>query len=494
MDITKEKTPNSIGRVVKLFFERFKPDPLTAKRFERFMEIKRARISLIVVVVLYLISLFAELFVSNRPLVMVVDGKLYFPTYSKMLYADDFNFKVGDELEVSYRDFAKYLRETKRGWALLPFIPYNPFETDRTSNYPLAMTFDSAPVLGFALTSANATPGDDASMYNWVPIGEYDGFEVSDGKYVWIKFGNSATPEKIVQAPNSKNRWIGFAVGKDTSVESDNPKDYIWHHIGKNNNEIRLPDGNKVVFRYSMSKKGEMYHPLPPSWSRRHILGTDTIGRDLFARVLYGFRIAMSFSLLVAVATYFIGTIFGIAMGYFGGWFDTLSQRFIEVWERVPYLYMIMILSSIFKPTFLMFVLINIVFGWSGTTWSMRAMAYRERERDYVLAARSMGASVWRIITVHILPNVMVLIVTSLPFVISGGIGTLTSLDYLGYGLQAPTPSWGEILSMGTQTYTSAPWILSSGVTAFVVILVMVTFVGEGLREAFDPRRFTVYK
>jgi len=107
MDITKEKTPNSIGRLVKLFFERFKPDPLTAKRFERFMEIKRARISLIVVVVLYLISLFAELFVSNRPLVMVVDGKLYFPTYSKMLYADDFNFKVGDELEVSYRDFAK---------------------------------------------------------------------------------------------------------------------------------------------------------------------------------------------------------------------------------------------------------------------------------------------------------------------------------------------------------------------------------------------------
>ena len=96
--------------------------------------------------------------------------------------------------------------------------------------------------------------------------------------------------------------------------------------------------------------------------------------------------------------------------------------------------------------------------------------------------------------TYHILPNVMVLIVTSLPFVISGGIGTLTSLDYLGYGLQAPTPSWGEILSMGTQTYTSAPWILSSGVTAFVVILVMVTFVGEGLREAFDPRRFTVYK
>ena len=124
----------------------------------------------------------------------------------------------------------------------------------------------------------------------------------------------------------------------------------------------------------------------------------------------------------------------------------------------------------------------------------MRAMTYREREHDYILAARSMGASVWRIITVHILPNIMVVIVTSLPFVISGGIGALTSLDYLGYGLQPPTPSWGELLSMGTQTYQSAPWILTSIVVASVFVLVMIAFVGEGLREAFDPKRFTVYK
>lgn len=488
----KAKTVKTQGPA-KRSFGRFSPDPLTAKRIERFMEIKRARISMYVVLVLYIFSLLGELFISNRPLLMYVDGKLYFPTYSRMLFADDFHFKVSDELELNYREFKKELKRTKRGWMWMPVIPYNPYETDRTSVYPLAMTFNSAPILGFTVTSATNRPEIKPGNFNWIPTGEYDGYKVGD-KYVWIKFGSSANPQKLVQAATGKNCWIGFAVDKDTPNESNNPADYTWHKIGKNKNEVTLPDGRVVTFRYSMSNKGDMYHPLPPSWSRRHILGTDTIGRDLFARVIYGFRIAMSFSVLVTFFTFFLGTLFGIAMGYFGGAFDTISQRIIEVWDRIPYLYMIMILSAIFKPNFLLFVLINIIFGWTGPTWNMRALTYKERERDYVLAARSMGASTWRIITVHILPNIIVLLVTSLPFAISGGIGTLTSLDYLGYGLQPPTPSWGEILSMGTVTYKSAPWILTSGVTATVLILVMVTFVGEGLREAFDPRRFTVYK
>lgn len=478
---------------VKRFFERLKPDPLTAKRIERFMEIKRARVSFYAVLIMYLFSLFGELFISNRPIVMYVDGKLYFPTYSKMLFAKDFNFQVSDELELNYREFKKELRKTKRGWMLMPLIPYNAYETDTTSEYPLAMTFKSAPILGFTITSADNRPEIKAENFNWIPTGEYDGYKL-DGKYVWIKFGASENPEKLTQAATGKNKWIGFAVDKDTAVESNNPADYTWHKIGKDKNEVTLPDGRVITFRYSMSNKGDMYHPLPPSLSKRHILGTDTIGRDLFARVIFGFRIAMSFSILVTFFTFLIGTLIGITMGYFGGIFDTVSQRFIEVWEHIPYLYMIMILSAIFKPNFTLFVVINIVFGWTGATWNMRALTYKERERDYVLAARSMGASVWRIITVHILPNIIVLLVTSLPFAISGNIGTLTSLDYLGYGLQPPTPSWGEILSMGTVTYKSAPWILTSGVTATVLILIMVTFVGEGLREAFDPRRFTVYK
>ncbi|PIE97776.1 MAG: peptide ABC transporter permease [Treponema sp.] len=492
-EIENIQSENKLKEYWSAFRNRMRLDPLTKKRFERFGEIKRAKISLLAVVIFYAFSLIAELFVSNRPIIMAVDGKLYFPTYSKMLLADDFNFKVENELEINYREFAKHLKKTKRGWALMPVIPYNPFEGD-VAEYPLALKFDHAPAMGFAVTDSNSLPHDNPADYTWIGVGRINGVKTGD-KYTWVKFADSGNPKnELSDFPSSKRRWVGIAVDKTRSNESTNPKDYIWHKIGDADNRIELANGKIFTIRFAKGDKGQMFHPLPPSWKTRHILGTDRIGRDVFARVLYGFRIAMTFSLSVAIVTYFIGTVLGIAMGYFGGIFDILVQRFIEIWERIPYLYMVMILAAIFKPNLLMFILINIAFGWAGKTWGMRAMTYRERERDYVLAARSMGASSWRIITVHILPNVMVLIVTSLPFVVSGGIGALTSLDYLGYGLQPPTPSWGELLSIGTSTYQSAPWILSSAVFGFVFILVMITFVGEGLREAFDPRRFTVYK
>ncbi|MEL3912611.1 ABC transporter permease subunit [Treponema pedis] len=467
-------------------------DPLTKKRFERFKEIKRAKYSFVIIGVFYILSLFAELFVSNRPLIMVVDGKLYFPTYSRILLASDFNFRVGNELELDYRAFKKHLSETKRGWLFMPVIPYNPFESD-ASNAPLALTFKSTPVLGLALSSKDDLPQDNPESYTWVPVGETGGIKTGE-VYTWVKFASSGEGKDMSDFPSNKKNWIGVATGKKTSSESFEPADYKWLKLGTADNRIDMGDDNIITVRYAKGDKGQMFHPTAPSFKTRHILGTDRIGRDVFARLFYGFRIAMSFALLVAAATYFIGTIIGISMGYFGKTFDMLFQRFIEIWERIPYLYMIMILASIFKPTFIMFTLINIVFGWSGKTWSMRAMTYRERERDYILAAKSMGASTWRIITVHILPNVIVLIVTSLPFVISGNIGALTALDYLGYGLQPPTPSWGELLSVGTATYVEAPWILSSAVSASVFVLVMITFIGEGLRDAFDPRRFTVYK
>ncbi|UTC62062.1 ABC transporter permease subunit [Treponema sp. OMZ 788] len=476
------------------FRDKFRIDPLMKKRLDRFAEIKKAKFSFVLIGVFFLLSLIAELFVSNRPLAMYVDGKLYFPTYGKVLLADDFNFRVGDELEVNYREFKKHIKEQKRGWILMPFVPYNPFETD-SSSVPLALTFRGAPIMGISVSSKDALPMDNPADYMWIPLSDINGVKTGDKQYVWIKFADSADSKQPISDffSNSKN-WIGVAVNKSSSSESMNPADYIWHKIGSNDNRIDIGRDQILTVRFAKGDKGQMFHPLPPSFKTGHILGTDRIGRDIFARLVYGFRIAMSYALLVAAVTYFIGTIIGIAMGYFGGTFDIIFQRIIEIWERVPYLYMIMILASIFKPTFTMFVLINIAFNWTGKTWSMRAMSYRERERDYILAARSMGASTWRIITVHILPNVIVLIVTSLPFVISGGISSLTALDYLGYGLQPPTPSWGELLSIGTSTYAEAPWILLSVVTCFVLVLVMITFIGEGLRDAFDPRRFTVYK
>lgn len=240
--------------------------------------------------------------------------------------------------------------------------------------------------------------------------------------------------------------------------------------------------------------KEDTYPPYAPSIKEKHFLGTDKIGRDVAARLVYGFRLGITFALVIVTINFFIGTVIGALMGYLGGWFDTLFQRFIEIWERIPFLYMVMIMASIFKPTLLMFIGIYIFFGWSARTRRVRALTYRERERDYIMAAKTMGASTWRIIRAHIVPNILVVIVTMLPFAIAVAISSLTALDFLGLGLPAPTPSWGELLRQGIATYKTAPWILISIVSSMVFLLVMIAFIGEGLREAFDPKKYTIYK
>ncbi len=235
------------------------------------------------------------------------------------------------------------------------------------------------------------------------------------------------------------------------------------------------------------------YPPFPPSLEDRHYLGTDTTGRDVAARLIYGFRTAIYFSLILLFASYLIGVSIGAAMGYFGGLFDLLFQRVIEIWTNIPFLYVIMIVSSIMIPNFMTLILIIVFFGWTGMTWYMRTVTYKEKAREYVMAARALGASNSRIIFQHILPNTVSIIVTFVPFSVANGIIALTSLDYLGFGLPPPTPSWGELLAQGSSNL-EALWIVSSVVITMTVILVMVTFVGEAIREAFDPKKYTTYE
>jgi microcin C transport system permease protein len=244
---------------------------------------------------------------------------------------------------------------------------------------------------------------------------------------------------------------------------------------------------------YSTDLRSDAFPPFAPSWRERHLFGTDTVGRDVLARLVYGFRIAIFFSLGLLVINYAIGTSLGCAMGYFGGRFDLFFQRLIEIWSNVPFLYVIIIISSVVVPSFWMLVTIMAIFGWIGVTWTMRTVTYKERERDYVLAARVLGASDARIILRHILPNTVAVIVTYMPFSVSSGIVALTSLDYLGFGLPPPTPSWGELLAQGW-AYMSAWWIVAAVVGAMVVTLVAVTFIGEAVREALDPKLYTVYE
>lgn len=344
-------------------------NPLTLRKINRFRSIRRGYFSLIFLVFVITLSIFSELFISNRALLVYYQGDLYFPTYGEIIPGETFGLNY--QYETNYRDLKEtFSQMDSSDFVLLPPVPYSPYEI-----------------------------------------------------------------------------------------------------------EIRE----------------EEYPPFAPSLQSRHYLGTDTIGRDIVARLFYGFRICILFSLLLLVINFAVGITIGCMMGYIGGKFDLIFQRIIEIWSSVPFLYIIMIISSVIVPNLLILVLIYVAFGWMGLTWYMRTATYKEKARDYVMAARALGASNRRIIFKHILPNSISLIVTFIPFSIAGGISGLTALDYLGFGLPAPTPSWGELLQQGT-TNLQATWIISSIVGALVIVMVCITFVGEAIREAFDPKRHSTYE
>lgn len=235
------------------------------------------------------------------------------------------------------------------------------------------------------------------------------------------------------------------------------------------------------------------FPPHAPSLSSGHYLGTDTSGRDVAARLIYGFRIAILFSIALLAITYTVGVAIGCLMGFWGGAFDLIFQRIIEIWSNIPFLYVIMIVASIITPGFWTLLLIMAFFGWTGMTWYMRTATYKEVARDYVMAARALGASGGRIMFRHILPNSVSTLVTFVPFSVASGITALTALDYLGFGLPPPTPSWGELLKQGTENMESL-WIVGSVVVAMTLILMLVAYVGEAIRDAYDPKQFSYYE
>ncbi|HBQ40215.1 MAG TPA: peptide ABC transporter permease, partial [Halieaceae bacterium] len=240
--------------------------------------------------------------------------------------------------------------------------------------------------------------------------------------------------------------------------------------------------------------------PQPPSAEAQHYLGTDTTSRDILARLFYGTRIALLFALGFTLSVYLIGIAIGCAMGYFGGVFDLALQRVIEIWSNVPFLYMVIIIFSVIPSTVAVptrisiLLLVMVLFSWTGMTYYMRTETYKEKARDYVAAARIIGASNTRIIFRHIMPNVLSTLITFMPFTVVAAISAITALDFLGFGLPVPTPSLGELLKQGTANLRTAPWIVISAFGTLVALLTLVTFIGEAIRESFDPKTFSVYR
>jgi len=224
------------------------------------------------------------------------------------------------------------------------------------------------------------------------------------------------------------------------------------------------------------------------NWGNYHWLGTDDRGFDVVASLLYGFRISVLFGLTLTVVSSVVGVAVGAISGFFGGWTDLLIQRFIDIWTAIPALYLLLIISSVLAPSFLTLLGILLLFSWVALVGLVRAEFLRGRNLEYVAAARALGVSTPTIMWRHLLPNAMVSTLTFLPFILGGSITTLTSLDYLGFGLPPGSPSLGVLLSQGTDNL-QAPWLALTGFVTISVMLSLLIFIGEAARDAFDPRK-----
>ena len=266
-------------------------------------------------------------------------------------------------------------------------------------------------------------------------------------------------------------------------VEADYTDRDLVHTITSNGWMIWPP----IPFRYNTLVK-DLPVPAPAPPSARNLLGTDDQARDVLARVIYGFRISVLFGFTLTIISSIIGIAAGAIQGFRGGLTDLLFQRFIEIWSGMPQLYMLIILGSIIAPSFWVLLVFLLLFSWMSLTHVVRAEFLRGRNLEYVRAAKALGVSDVAVMWRHILPNAMVATLTFLPFILSGSVTVLASLDFLGFGLPPGSPSLGELVSQGKNNL-QAPWL---GITAFIVLgglLTLLIFVGEAVRDAFDPRK-----
>lgn len=271
--------------------------------------------------------------------------------------------------------------------------------------------------------------------------------------------------------------------GGDFDTEADYRDPYLKDLIEKEGWMLWPP------IRYSYATVNyDLAMPAPSRPDHENLLGTDDQGRDVLARIIYGFRISVLFGLVLMLISSFVGIIAGAVQGYFGGKVDLYFQRFIEIWSGLPTLYLLIILSSIVVPNFWWLLGFTLLFSWMALVGVVRAEFLRARNYDYVRAAKALGVPTPIIMFRHVLPNAMVATITYMPFILNGAITTLTSLDFLGFGLPPGSPSLGEMLSQGKNNL-HAPWL---GITSFLTVAIMLSlliFIGEAIRDAFDPRK-----
>jgi len=284
--------------------------------------------------------------------------------------------------------------------------------------------------------------------------------------------------DPFIQEEISANGWMIWP-----------PLRYTYNTV---NNDLRAPAPSRPAFDMSREEACAKYpqQTADPNCVAGNLnwLGTDDQGRDVIARLLYGFRISVFFGLILTVISSVLGVAAGAVQGYYGGWVDLLFQRFIEIWTAIPTLYLLIILAAFIEPSFWILLFILVLFSWTSLVGVVRAEFYRARNFEYVRAARALGLTNTKIMFKHLLPNAVVSTVTFMPFIVAASVTTLTALDYLGFGLPPGSPSLGELLNQGKQNL-QAPWLGITGFAVTSVMLSLLVFIGEAVRDALDPRK-----
>ena len=517
-------------------------DPVARKRFMRFRKHRRAWCSLWLLAGLYAVSLAAEVVCGDTPLLVRQAGRWHLPLLRR--YSEDHFLGNGIQTEPNY----KRLRGDPAfagggGRMVFPAIPFGPQETLDPADIPrdptVRVTLDpEAPVGNVNVDAAMQVArgqsagwlfgADDAGVAGR-KLGDVVEVPAAMAEAVARRLRNEAAPEfSAVATHRVRGRPVAF------NLPAYAPRAAAPATVRLSFAEAAA--GRSWALRFD--EKGRELRPLPPEWGgapeavkaalrlrvqkraaggdigearldvegapykvraeredvvwphrpvRGHWLGIDAAGRDVLARLIYGFRISVTFGLILVVASMALGVALGLVQGYAGGPVDIVGQRLTEIWHAIPLLYVIMLMSAVLGRGFGLLLICYILFNWIGISYYLRAEALRLRRQPFVDAARCLGLPGWKIVLRHILPNAMTPIVTFFPFSLVSAIGLLAALDYLGFGLPPLTPSWGELLHQA-QEYRWAWWLILYPSLALFVVMMLGVFVGEGIREAYDPR------
>jgi len=519
-------------------------NPITRKRWQRFRHRRRAYVSLWLLGVIVVVSLSADLLSNSKPLWIRFANRHYWPLLR--YYPESTFLADGSDRRPDYKALREHavFRDNPDNRMLFAPVPYGPRETVsearlqvlseievRFQPVPRAGSLDVSPELSVVRTHGLEWLFGREPDLEGRSLHDLWGVPEAFTTAIAARFDNRARPREEVEtaprrAPAQQVRLslatfrvrpqapdtvrvtvreveavdaVPLRVRFDRAGEVAGTAPRVWRQMAETDREWIAAQAERCrtesVDPAIMTLAGDQYRvsflnnvswPYPPI--RGHWMGIDDAGRDVLARVLHGLRIALLFGFLLVIASMFTGTIIGALQGYFGGRLDITAQRLIEIWSAIPFLYVMILVGSVFGTGFGILLFCYALFNWIGISYYMRAEFLRLRRQPFVEAARLTGVSTPAVIFRHILPNALTPVITFLPFSLVGAIGALTALDFLGFGLPPLAPSLGELLRQA-HTTRWAWWLVTYPSVVLFVVMLLTAFVGEGIREAYDPRR-----